>query len=162
MNNKGGVSGGAPGENGSLFGVQEIVPDGNEQKKFKEFLDEREDLKPRLEMPAELVDNDNSAEVSGEMQPTEQAAPAAPPSVTPVSDDNQKNQAVKVELEKIEVARDAENLPKAYESAVTEIVNRNRKDPFRLVQEMDIARWDLMGKAFDRKLGDGLNGGGNS
>ena len=96
MNNKGGVSGGAPGENGSLFGVQEIVPDGNEQKKFKEFLDEREDLKPRLEMPAELVDNDKSAEVSGEMQPTEQAAPAAPPSVTPVSDDNQKNQAVKV------------------------------------------------------------------
>ena len=67
---------------------------------------------------------------------------------------------VKAQLEQIKVPRDAEKLPKSYEKAVTDILNRNRKDPFHLVQEMDIARWKLMEKAFARKMGDGLNGGG--
>ena len=157
MDNKG-VSGGAPGENGALFGAQEMMPNG-EGDKFAEFVESREDLKPKMEMPAELVDNDNSAEVSGEAQPQEQAAPAAPPAQPELVDENErKDQEVKAQLEQIKVARDAESLPKTYEKAVNEIISRNRKDPFRLVQEMDIARWDLMEKAFDRKMGDGLSG----
>ena len=75
-----------------------------------------------------------------------------------MDENERKDQEVKAQLEQIKVARDAESLPKTYEKAVNEIINRNRKDPFRLVQEMDIARWDLMEKAFDRKMGDGLSG----
>ena len=156
MDNKG-VSGGAPGENGALFGAQEVMSGGGDDK-FDKFVNSREDLKPNIEMPAELIDDANSAEVVGEMQPQEQPASAASVQSDPVDENDRKDQEVKAQLEQIKVARDAETLPKAYEKAVNDIVNRNRKDPFRLVAEMDIARWDLMSKAFDRKLGDGLSG----
>lgn len=160
MDNKGDVKGALNGNEG-VFGAQEMLPDADaEGKKFDAFVDSREDLKPQMEMPAELIDNDNSAEVSGEMQPTEQPAPQPVSKNNDVSDDEKKNQEVKERLSQIKVPRDAESLPKAYEKAVNDIVARNRKDPFRLVQEMDIARWDMMEKAFARKLGDGLNGTG--
>ena len=157
MDNKGDIKG-ARGENGALFGAQEMLPKDGEKEKFNEFLNQREDLKPKIEMPAELVDTDNSAETGGEAQPNER-----PASAVPVQDDKdndaQRADEVKAQLEQIKVPRDAENLPKSYEKAVTDILNRNRKDPFHLVQEMDIARWKLMEKAFARKMGDGLNGG---
>ncbi|MBO4855199.1 hypothetical protein J6X15_00725 [Candidatus Saccharibacteria bacterium] len=161
MDNKGDVKGALNGNEG-VFGAQEMLPNNAEGEKFDAFVDSREDLKPQIEMPAELIDNDNSAEVAGEMQPTDQpvAQPVAQDDNT--SDDDKKNQEVKEHLSQIKVPRDAESLPKAYEKAVNDIVARNRKDPFRLVQEMDIARWDMMEKAFARKLGDGLTGtGGN-
>lgn len=159
MDNKGNTEA-AKVENGSVFGAQEMLPKTNpEGDSFDAFVESREDLKPQIEMPGELVDNDNSAEVGGEMQPNEQPAPA-PADDDATSEDEKKNQEVKEQLSQIKVKRDAESLPKAYEKAVNEIVARNRKDPFRLVQEMDIARWDLLEKAFNRKKGEGMNGGG--
>ncbi len=153
-------NGGEVADNKGVFGAQEMLPTNNpEDANFDAFVDSREDLKPQIEMPAELIDNDNSAEVSSEMQssaqPTAQLAKD-----DNKSDDEKKDEDVKETLGAIKIQRNAESLPKAYEKAVQSIVARNRKDPFRLVQEMDIARWDMMEKAFDRKLGDGLNGTG--
>ena len=159
MDNKG-VSGGAPDKSSAFLGVKEKIT--NEKRdEFAEFADSREDLKPKIEMPAELIDNDNSAEVDGEMQAQGQPTVTPPPAqIDSVDEDERKDQEVKAQLEQIKVARDAESLPKDYEKAVRDIISRNRKDPFRLVKEMDIARWDLLNKAFDRKLGDGLSGRG--
>ena len=152
-------NGGEVADNKGVFGAQEMLPTSNpEDANFDAFVDSREDLKPQIEMPAELIDNDISAEVGGEMQPNEQ--PVAQPAQDNKSDDEKKDEDVKATLGAIKIQRNAESLPKAYEKAVQSIVERNRKDPFRLVQEMDIARWDMMEKAFDRKLGDGLNGTG--
>ena len=159
MDNKGNM-GGARGENGAVFDANEMLPNNGENEKFNEFLNQREDLKPKIEMPAELVDVDNSAETSSEAQPKEQPAAAPVAQDDAQNDDERREAEVKAQLEQIKVPRNAESLPKAYEKAVTDILNRNRKDPFRLVQEMDIARWKLMEKAFARKMGDGLNGGG--
>lgn len=158
-----GVSGTAPGENGALFGAQEMLPKSNgEDDKFGEFVESREDLKPQIEMPAELIDNDNSVETDGEMQSSAQPtlAPQAPTQDDPGDEEKRRLEEVKATLEQINVPRDAESLPKAYEKAVNDIVSRNRKDPFKLVAEIDVARWKLMEKAFARKMGDGLNGGG--
>ena len=108
-----GVSGGAPGENGALFGAQEVMSGGGDDK-FDKFVNSREDLKPNIEMPAELIDDANSAEVVGEMQPQEQPASAAPVQSDPVDENDRKDQEVKAQLEQIKVARDAESLPKSY------------------------------------------------
>ena len=157
-----GTSGSAPHKNGEFFDAK-AVASGGEGDRFAEFVESREDLKPKMEMPAELVDNDNSAEVAGEMQPSEQTAPAASPTqATPVDDEEKKDEELKEALSQIKVARDAESLPKSYEKAVNNIVHRNRKNPSRMVREMDIARWALMEKIFNRKMGDGLNGGGDN
>ncbi len=148
-------------DNRGVFDAQEISSVNVPEDVFDAFADSREDLKPQIEMPAELIDDDNSAEISGEMQPKEQTA--TQPAKDDSKDENEKkDDEVIAKLSEIKIQRNAESLPKAYEKAVQRIVERSRKDPFRLVQEMDIARWDMMGKAFGRKLGDGLNGVGSN
>ena len=149
MDNKGGAQGNS-GETEQFFGAVETG------ENFDAFMGSREDLKPQIEMPAELIDNDNSAEAAGEAQPVDQ--PVATTDDDSVDDDAKKDAEVREQLEKLKVSGNAGMLPSAYEKAVRDILARNRKDPFRLVREMDIARWDLMEKAFSRKLGDGLNG----
>lgn len=58
------------------------------------------------------------------------------------------------------IARDAEKIPKSYmhhyANGVKACLNSN--DPAKLVAFCDVARWDYMGKCFDRNLGDGLHG----
>lgn len=152
MDNKGGAQGNT-GEANQLFGAVETG------ENFDAFVGSREDLKPQIEAPAELMDNDNSAEVAGEAQPVDQPA-ATPAKDDSADDDEKKDKEVKAKLEKLKVSGNAGMLPSAYEKAVRDIMARNKKDPFRLVREMDIARWDLMEKAFSRKLGDGFNGMG--
>ena len=157
MNNKGGNSSEINSGASGAFGAPEMLP--NDKADFENFVNSREDLKPDMEMPAELVDSDNTAEVTSEMQGSAAPVPAPAPS-KPVDEDAKKDEETKAELADIKVARDAEKLPTAYEKAVTRIVERNSKDPKRMVAEMDIARWDMMEKAFGRKRGDGLNGTG--
>ncbi len=152
MDNKGGGAQGTSGETEKFFGAVETG------ENFDAFMGSREDLKPKMETPPELIDNDNTAEVAGEEQPTEQPAVAATNDDS--ADDEKKDEEVKEQLAKLKVSGNAGMLPSAYEKAVRSIMARNRKDPFRLVRELDIARWDLMEKAFSRKLGDGLNGSG--
>lgn len=160
MDNKGGANlENQHGANGIFGGANEMLPE--EKADFENYVDQREDLKPNMEMPAEFVDNDNSAETVSEQQSSAMPAPAPAP-MSPADEEKKKDEETKEELSAIKVPRDAQNLPKAYEKAVSKIVSRNSKNPRRLVSEMDIARWDLMEKAFGRKRGDGLNGTGNA
>ena len=156
MNNKGGNSSEINSGASEVFGASaEMLP--GEKADFEDFVNQREDLKPNMEMPAELIDASTAPEVGGEQQSN--AMPAANDK-SDKDDDAKKDDAVKEELDAIKVPRDAEKLPAAYEKAVSKIVSRNSKDPHRMVSEMDIARWDLMKKAFARNRGDGLNGTG--
>ena len=148
-----GVGGGNAGENKGIFGVPENAPSPmGEVPNFEEFLKSREDLKPQMEAPAEVAENPEAA--MGEKAP-EQMSSAMPMATTkPVEDGDEARQM----LTDIPVPRDAEKLPKAYNAAVTKIINRNSKDPHKLLAELDVARWDFMHKAFARNRGDGLNG----
>ena len=156
MDNMG--AGGGSSERGPVFGAPEAVPPMGEVSDFQEFVDQREGLKPQMELPPELAE---SAEASVGERAAEQQMQGmpAPAPVAPPKDENEViEEEVKAELGSIEIKRDAENLPKAYIQAVTKIVNRDKKDPHRLVAELDVARWDMMNKAFNRKRGDGLSG----
>ncbi len=150
-----GVGGGNAMENKPVFGTPEnpsTSPMG-EVPDFEEFLKQREDLKPQEEAPKEMAE-DLAASV-GE-KASEQVSSAMPSAPAPVAAD-EGDEAREV-LENIPIPRDAEKLPRAYSAAVVKIVNRNAKDPHKLVAEIDVARWDLMKKAFNRRMGDGLNG----
>lgn len=149
-----GVGGGNAGENKGIFSAPENVPNPmGEVPNFEEFLNSREDLKPQIEAPAEMIEN---AEASmGEKAP-EQMSNVMPvqTQAKPAEDGDEAREM----LTNIPVPRDAEKLPKAYNAAVTKIINRNSKDPHKLLAELDVARWDFMRKAFARNRGDGLNG----
>ena len=146
-----GVGGGNAGENRGIFGVPENTPNPmGEVPNFEEFLKEREDLKPQMEAPGEIIE---SAESSVGEKASEQIS-SAMPVAKPAEDGDEAREA----LADLQVPRDAEKLPKAYQAAVTKIVNRNSKDPHKLLAELDVARWDFMKKAFARNRGDGLNG----
>ena len=67
-----------------------------------------------------------------------------------------------VELKNIEVPRDAERLPKEYVAAITKIIESDKRDPHKLLDDLDQARWDMLKKAYGRNLGDGLNGSGGN
>ncbi len=156
MDNMG--AGGGSSERGPVFGAPESVSPMGEVTDFQEFVKQREDLKPQMELPPELAEDAESSvgEVAPEAQG--QGMPVPVPAAPKKDDDEIIAEEVKAELENIQIKRDAENLPKAYVQAVQKIVNRDKKDPHRLVAELDVARWDMMSKTFDRKRGDGLNG----
>ena len=90
----------------------------------------------------------------GEKAPEQMSSAMPMATAKPVEDGDEARQM----LTDIPVPRDAEKLPKAYNAAVTKIINRNSKDPHKLLAELDVARWDFMHKAFARNRGDGLNG----
>ena len=148
-----GVGGGNAIEKKPVFGAPENTPSApmGEIPDFEEFLKQRESLKPQAEAPAEMVEDMAATAVEKAPEQASSAMPAA----QPAQDDGAEARAA---LENIPVARDAEKLPRAYSAAIVKIVNRNSKDPHKLVAELDAARWDLMKKAFNRRMGDGLNG----
>ena len=161
-----GAGGGNFSEKGPLFSAPEnnpMLPPSGEVEDFNNYLNERADLKPDLERPAEIVESQESA--VGEQAP-EMVSSAMPvvqqpkKQAKPTKNDEEGADALR-DLGSISIKRDAENLPKAYMQAVSKIVNRDRKDPHKLLAEIDVARWDMMNKAFNRNRGDGLNGSGN-
>jgi hypothetical protein len=146
-----GVGGGNAGENKGIFGVPENTPNPmGEVPNFEEFLKEREDLKPQMEAPGELIENAGSSVGERASEQVSSAMPAAK-----LAEDGDEARET---LGDLPVPRDAEKLPKAYQAAVAKIINRNSKDPHKLLAELDVARWDFMKKAFARNRGDGLNG----
>ncbi len=155
MDNMG--AGGGSSEKGPVFGSHEVAAPMGEVSDFQEFVNRREDLKPKMELPPELAENAEAAGGEKVAEQQMQAMPVATPA-TAKSADEQAVEAAQAELGAIEIRRDAENLPKAYMRAVAKIIERDRKDPHRLVAELDVARWDMMSKAFNRKKGDGLSG----
>ena len=109
-------------------------------------------------MPNMGVETSTSAEKNEAM--SEALPPMAkpqPPVQDPVkkTDDAQANSPEMQALIDTPVPRDAERLPKAYMDNVVRIIEKNKKDPHQLVTDLDIARWDLMKKAFNRNRGDG-------
>jgi len=56
------------------------------------------------------------------------------------------------------VGRDAERMPKEYAKHLVGIVRKYKKEPHKLQSAVTSLKWDYMGKAFNRKLGDGLDG----
>lgn len=136
----------------------EPVPSTAEAEKFDAFLAERGDLKtPELGEPllgkGEKVSGAEQAEMVN--QAMTNVAPARS-----VSTDDDMTRAMSDspelrELSQIAVPRDAEQLPKPYMDKVVTIIHKDRKDPHQLVTDLDLARWDMMRKAFNRKRGDG-------
>ncbi len=170
MDNMG--AGGGGSNSGAIFGSPESggaimsAPGGEADNTWTkpEGSDVGDIYAPSAEAAPELAENQEStnsekvAEKQSSAMPMQsQAQVMAPIGQNP--DDIAVAEA-RADLESIHIHRDSETLPKAYMQAVSKIINRNRRDPHRLVAELDVARWDMMGKAFDRKLGDGLNGRG--
>ena len=56
------------------------------------------------------------------------------------------------------VERDAERMPKEYAKHLVEIIRKYKKEPNKLQKSVTSLKWDYMSKAFNRKLGDGLDG----
>ena len=160
-----GAGGGNFSEKTPVFGAPEnnpMLPPTGEVEDFNDYLNERSDLKPDIERPAEVVESQESSvsEKAPEMMSSAMPMLQQKKQPKPTKNDEEGADALR-DLGSISIKRDAETLPKAYMQAVSKIVNRDRKDPHKLLAEMDVARWDMMNKAFNRNRGDGLNGDGN-
>lgn len=154
MDNNGGASA-VSGENGPILTPPEMAPNG-EIENFEDFLNQ-ENMPPAGERPVEM--NAEAEAAVGEM--ASEAQSSAMPVAQSVSTDDADEEPMSPEvatLQSIEIQRDAEELPKEYVNGISEIIKKDKSDPHKLSLDLDIARWDLMKKAFGRKLGDGLNG----
>ena len=154
MDNNGGASA-VSGENGPILTPPEMAPNG-EIENFEDFLNQ-ENMPPAGEQPVEM--NAETEAAVGEM--ASEAQSSAMPVAQPVPTDDADGEPMSPEvatLQSIEIQRDAEELPKEYVNGISEIIKKDKSDPHKLSLDLDIARWDLMKKAFGRNLGDGLNG----
>lgn len=162
MDNKGGY-GGSPTGVGENFSTPENVAPMGEVPGFDEFLKNREDLKPKGEQPVSAEAPAQTAEVGAEQMSSMMPA-AMPPGMTQPVEENAAPQETPAltTLKSIDVPRDAERLPKEYVAAITKIIESDKRDPHKLVDDLDEARWDMLSKAYGRNLGDGLNGSGGN
>ena len=155
MDNNGGASA-VSGENGPILTPPESMPNG-EIENFDEFLQNDEALGSNFEQSDDM---NAEAEAAAPEMAAEQASSAMPAMPAPIESEGE---AVSKELQTaqgIEIARDAESLPKEYVNAVANVIRSDKDDPAQLSADCDVLRWDLMKKAFGRNLGDGLNGTG--
>ena len=161
MDNKGGYGGSPTGVGENMRAPENAAPMG-EVPNFDEFLKSQESLKPAGEQPISAEAPNQDAEVGAEQMSS--AMPASmPPGMPPMA--NTPESAVQetpalTTLKGIDVPRDAERLPKEYVAAITKIIESDKRDPHKLVDDLDEARWDMLKKAYGRNLGDGLNGSG--
>ena len=80
-----GVGGGNAGENRGIFGVPENTPNPmGEVPNFEEFLKEREDLKPQMEAPGEIIESAESSVGEKASEQISSAMPVAKPAVSDV------------------------------------------------------------------------------
>lgn len=162
MDNKGGFGGSPTGVGESLNAPENVMPMG-ETPNFDEVLQNREEMRPIGEQPIAVEAPGQMGEVGGEMMSS--AMPMGmPPGMPPVDTTalEEPETPALTELKGINVQRDAEHLPKDYVAAITKIINSDKRDPYKLVADLDEARWDLLRKAYGRNLGDGLNGNGGN
>jgi len=154
MDNMGGLGGGNR-ENGNIFAGSEMPPMEAFPGNFGEGLQSNEQMRAPGEQLAQFNEAPNPMEGVAEKQSS--AMPVTAPVDFAKKDEAEESPRV-AELEQIEVARDAEALPKAYVAKISQIINEGKNDPHKLMDDLDKARWDLMKKAFGRNRGDGLNG----
>ena len=154
MDNNGGASA-VSGENGPILTPPEMAPNG-EIENFEDFLNQ-ENMPPAGERPVEM--NAETGAAVGEMASEAQSSAMPVAQSAPTDDADEEPMSPEVAtLQSIEIQRDAEELPKEYVNGISEIIKKDKSDPHKLSLDLDIARWDLMKKAFGRSLGDGLNG----
>lgn len=153
MDNLGGNGGIPTGVGESQKAPENIAPMG-EIPNFDEFLKSQEGVSAPEVVPenAEVAEQPAEAE-----QMTEPTMPAMPEPETP--DETEESPEVAM-LKSVNVSRDAEELPKEYVEGISKIISADKDDPRKLLNDLDIARWDMMKKAFGRNKGDGLNGSG--
>ena len=162
MDNKGGYGGSPTGVAENLGAPEKTAPMG-EAADFDELLKNREMVAPAGEQLASVEMLEREAETGTEQMLD--VAPIGMPPASPERDDPAKAEAetpALAALKSIEVPRDAERLPKEYVAAITKIIESDKRDPHRLVDDLDEARWDMLRKAYGRNLGDGLNGSGGN
>jgi hypothetical protein len=150
--------GAAKGE-GSVENAAANPFEGGVVDNFGAFSKEQLPTQPEnLEQLSSHVETSTTAEKKEAMRG---ALPATQPVTVPKKEDKKQDNAIdpsNVELQALvdtPVPRDAEQLPKAYMNNVVKIIEKNKKNPHQLVADLDVARWDLMKKAFDRNRGDG-------
>ena len=154
MDNTGGLSS-VPGGSGEILKPQDNAPTG-EVLNFGDFIKSEKPQESVEETPVNPENDAAVGEMAGDMQSS--AMPVAP---TPVMKNEEGSVSQEVEdLQKINIERDAEQLPKEYVAAVAKIIESDKKDPYQLVTDLDKARWDLLKKAYGRNKGDGLSGRG--
>ena len=153
MDNKGGSI-------GEYSNIPENFVPNNEAPGFDEFLKSREDLRPDMEMPTD--GGEQGDENGGDMARMNEMPMGMPPDM--VSEGNVKTESGETpaltELKNIDIPRDAESLPKSYAAAIARVISADKRDPHKMVDDLDEARWDMLRKAYGRNLGDGLNGSG--
>lgn len=155
MDNMGAAKG--EGSFGNTAGANPF--EGGVVDNFGAFSKEQLPTQPEnLEQLSSNVETSTAAEKGEAMS---EALPTTPPVTIPKKDDKKNDAEIdpsNVELQALidtPVARDMEQLPKAYMDNVVKIINKDRKNPHQLVADLDVARWDLMKKAFNRNRGDG-------
>lgn len=154
MDNTGGLSS-VPGGSGEILKPQDNAPTG-EVLNFGDFIKSEKPQESVEETPVNPENDAAVGEMASEMQSS--AMPVAP---APVMKNEEESVSQEVEyLQKINIERDAEQLPKEYVAAVAKIIESDKKDPYQLVTDLDKARWDLLKKAYGRNKGDGLSGRG--
>ena len=128
---------------------------------FEDYLDQREDLRPRIEKPAEIIDGDNlelnNNEAQSEMRDEGGSSLEQDGSGGETTDGIE---ADKKRLEAIVIPFNAEKLPRAYGKEIMKVLSNKSGDPHDMVEYMNEARWDAMRKAYDRGKGDGFTGKG--
>ena len=163
MDNKGGYGGNPTGVGENLSAPENVAPMG-EIPNFDEFLKSQEAMMPAGEQPVSAEAPRQVAEVGAEQMSS--AMPIGmPPGMPPMVDEPVQTEVetpALATLKSIEVPRDAERLPKEYVAAITKIIESDKRDPHKLVDDLDEARWDMLKKAYGRNLGDGLNGSGGN
>ena len=161
MDNKGGYGGNPTGVAENMRAPENVAPMG-EISNFDEFLQNQEAMMPAGEQPVSAEAPGQDAEVGAEKMSSTMpiSMPPGVPSVTDNAATTPVETPALTTLKSINVSRDAERLPKEYVAAITKIIESDKRDPHKLIDDLDEARWDMLKKAYGRNLGDGLNGSG--
>ena len=164
MNNSGGITGvpvkgdrvpGAPGAELPLPPEGMVTPPD-----FAENAPVNPEQSQDVEPQAEAENAENMIEMPtppGGLPEVE--AKAEPEAGEPAKDEDELIAKIKA----IPIEQNAERLPVAYAKVVEETMsNKNMDDPYLAAKRTNEIKWDdFLPKIFNRKLGDGLNGGGN-
>lgn len=156
-------SGAATGESSKESTAATNPFEGGVVDNFGVFVEGRPDLRPdTMEQPTiggEAMPTPEAAETAGDQMmslsmPEQQAAAPSHLDAATASEGAPTDTDLRA-LTETAVPRDVEELPKAYMDHVVKIINKNKQNPHQLVADLDVARWDMMKKAFNRNRGDG-------
>lgn len=160
MDNNGGATP-RPGEANTPSATPEVATPTAEVMDFGSFANQAEQMRPGGEQAltsTEAETNESTADVALAEVNGQQTTPAPEPKKEEASETSESIEMK--ELRGISIPRNAEKLPKEYVDMVAKIIKADKDDPWQLAHDKNQMTWDMLGKTFNRKLGDGLNGQG--